>query len=726
MSEAIARDDKRLSAFLGKLRAPARRELSLAYGFAFVAGLCVIAQAALAARLVDLVIFAHRPLTEAGIEIAAFLAAVALRAVGWAAPSEMQVQKGRCTLMARLRSNLLDHVARLGPAGLTALRTEETVAALSAGIRAVEPYYTRYLPASLMAVLLPLAILAAVFPLDWVSGLAGWMVLAVLLAAAASLSHVGLMAASGWFITAMALAGAAGAAMNPFTASAAIRAFALARTAARHGERLVGHDATLRFLARLRPWFFARLVPLAPAALEAERSGDLLARLRTDIDRLEFAFLRILSPVLAALVVVAVAAAFVAAHDGAIALLLLGLALVAGAGVPALAHGLGAGASRRLAAGTGAYEAALVDHLEGAAELAIYDPSGRHRLLLEAQGDALLADEQRLASLAGAASSGVGLVAQVAFLGVLLMGAPAVLGGALGASDWAMLALAALAVFDALAPLPLAMQALPATLASARRIFALVDRAPPVDEAGASSAPAEGALVFAGVGLTYPGAAGPALVDIDLTLAPGRHVAVVGSSGSGKSSLVALALRFRAPDRGVITYGGVPVERIEADALRRRLAVLQQHDHLFADTLIDNLRVADPHAPAGRCAAACATAGILGFVEAQPLKFDTFVGAHGASLSGGEARRLAFARTLMKDAPILMLDEPLEGLDAKPAHEVMSAVLDAARGRALLLLTHSPIGLSRMDEIVVLEEGRIRRRGPPEEVRPPLDNPDLI
>ena len=115
-------------------------------------------------------------------------------------------------------------------------------------------------------------------------------------------------------------------------------------------------------------------------------------------------------------------------------------------------HALGSGASRRLAAGTGAYEAALVDHLEGAAELAIYDPAGRHRLLIEAQGDALLADEQRLASLSGAAGSGVGLVAQVAFLGVLLMGAPAVLGGTLAASDWAMLALACLAVFDALAP----------------------------------------------------------------------------------------------------------------------------------------------------------------------------------------------------------------------------------------------------------------------------------
>ncbi|MFG1373897.1 ABC transporter ATP-binding protein/permease [Xanthobacter oligotrophicus] len=170
MSDANARDDKRLSDFLSRLRAPARRDLSRAYVFAFVAGLCVIAQAALAARLVDQVIFGHRPLTQAGAEIAGFLGAVALRALcGWAAERAGFAAAAR--VMRALRADLLDHVARLGPAGLSALRTGETVAALSAGIRAVEPYYTRYLPASMMAVVLPLAILVAVFPFDWVSGL---------------------------------------------------------------------------------------------------------------------------------------------------------------------------------------------------------------------------------------------------------------------------------------------------------------------------------------------------------------------------------------------------------------------------------------------------------------------------------------------------------------------------------------------------------------------------
>lgn len=553
---------------------------------------------------------------------------------------------------------------------------------------------------------------------------AGWVALAVLLSAVTSLSHAGLMAASGWFITAAALAGAAGAVMNPFTASAAIRAFALLRTAARYGERIIGHEATLKFVAHLRPWFFAHLVPLAPAALEDQHSGDLLARLKTDIDRLEFAFLRILSPLLAALLAVVVVVAFAAAYDAAIALALAGLLLVAGVGLPVLAHRLGAGPARRLARDTGAFEAALVDHLEGRAELDIYDPENRHRARLDAASDALLTDERWLAGLAAATSAGVGMTGQLALLAVLLLGAPLVLAGQLAGAELPMLALMALAAFDAVAPLPLALQTLPATLASARRLFTLVDRPPPVPERGVfRPVPATGALVFSQVGLTYAGAGRPALDGIDLALVPGRHVAVVGPSGSGKSSLVALALRFRAPDAGTITFAGADVAAFEPDGLRRRIAVLAQAEHLFAETLLDNLRIADPQASLARCEQACATAAILPFVASEPDGFSTFVGAHGAGLSGGEARRLALARTLLKDAPILILDEPTEGLDPETERRVMDAVLDAARERAVLLITHRPAGLDRMDEILVLEAGRIVARGTPAEILPRFGRP---
>ncbi|MFG1264802.1 MULTISPECIES: thiol reductant ABC exporter subunit CydC [Xanthobacter] len=543
---------------------------------------------------------------------------------------------------------------------------------------------------------------------------AGWMALAVLVSALATLAHIALMATSGWFIAAMALAGAAGASVNYFTPSAAIRAYAVVRTVGRYGERIVGHEATLKFVAALRPWFFARLIPLAPAALEDQRSGDLLARLKGDIDRLEFAFLRILSPGLAAVLVLAVGLTVLALHDGGMAVGIGLAALLAGLALPLLVHRLGARAAREVTAGTAQLNALLVDHLEGRAELDIYDPGRRHRAALDETSDTLIAREHRLAGILGFAGAGVGLFAQASLVLVLLIGAPRVLAGTLPGADLPMLALLALSLFEAVAPLPLAFQTLPATLASARRIFNLIDRPPPVEEPAAPRpVPEAGTLAFAHAGLTYPGAASAALTDIDLALAPGRRIGVVGSSGSGKSSLVALALRFRAPAPGEVAFAGSSIADFSSDDLRRRMAVLAQHDHLFAATIRENLLVADPEAPPAKLEAALARAGVLAFVAAQPDGLDTFLGANGAKVSGGEARRLGLARALLKEAPILILDEPTEGLDGETERRVLETLLGATRDQALLFITHRRAGLEAMDEIIVMDGGRIVARGAP-------------
>ncbi|WP_454918226.1 thiol reductant ABC exporter subunit CydC [Xanthobacter sediminis] len=549
-----------------------------------------------------------------------------------------------------------------------------------------------------------------------------WMGLAVLLSAFASLAHMALLALSGGFITASALAGAAGAAVGMFAPAAA--GLAMARTLGRYVERIVGHEATLKFVARLRPWFFTRLTPLAPAALEDQRSGDLLARLKGDIDRLEFAFLRVVSPVLAAVLVLAAGLAFIAAHDPAMALAVAVAAALSGLGLPALVQRLAAPAARAVTAHGAELDASLVDHLEGRAELDIYDPGRRHRAKVEATSNTLIAAEGRLAGIAGFSGAGVSLAAQASLLMVILIGAPRVLGGSLPGPDLTMLALLALALFEGVAPLPLAFRTLPATLASARRIFALVDRPAPVaDPAAPLPAPAEGTLAFDHAGLTYPGADRPAVADVSLTLEPGRRIGIVGQSGSGKSSLVALALRFRAPTAGDVSFAGASVSAYDADALRARLSVLAQGDHLFSATIRENLMIAAPEAGETALKAACAKAGILAFIEAQPDGFDTFVGAHGAKVSGGEARRLGLARALLKDAPILILDEPTEGLDTQTERRVMAAVLDATEGRALLLVSHRRARLDAMDEIIVMADGRITARGTPAAILKGLDGP---
>ncbi|MGE4372309.1 MAG: thiol reductant ABC exporter subunit CydC [Xanthobacter sp.] len=541
-----------------------------------------------------------------------------------------------------------------------------------------------------------------------------WMVLAIIVSALATLSHIALMATSGWFITAMGLAGLTGVTINYFTPAALIRGFAMARTGGRYVERIVGHEATLKFVASLRPWFFERLTPLAPAAIEDQRSGDLLTRLKGDIDRLEFAFLRIISPGVAGLLVLIVGLLFVAGHDGAIALMLLITTFAAGAGLPLLIYRLGAPAARQVTARSAELNAHLVDHIQARAELDIYDPDALHRALVDETSDTLIREDGRLAGLSAFSTAGVGLAAQLSLLLVLVMGAPHVLDGTMAGPNLPMLALLSLALFEAVAPLPLAFQTLPGTLASARRIFSMVDRPAPVPAvSNPKPVPARGDLVFAHAGLTYPGAEAPALRDLDLTLSPGKRIGIIGPSGSGKSSIVSLALRFRAPDKGDIRFGDDSVDAYDPDALRKRMTVLSQHDHLFSATIRDNLRIAAPQANDAALEAACEKAGILPFIKAQPQGLDTFVGVHGAKVSGGEARRLGLARTLLKDAPLLILDEPTEGLDTDTERRVLDALLADTGEKSVLLITHRHAGLEQMDEVVVMENGHIIARGTP-------------
>lgn len=540
----------------------------------------------------------------------------------------------------------------------------------------------------------------------------GTMALAVLLALVATLSGILLMAVSGWFIASMALAGAAGATMNYFTPGAIIRALAIARTAGRYGERVSSHEATFRVLAGLRRWFYDALEPLAPARLADAASGDVLARLRNDIERLELVFLRLLSPVVVAVLAAAVVTAVLARYDEAVALCVLLLLLAAGAALPWWAARAGASPSRDQQAVTAAMKELLVDRLDGLADLKLAGLETALAARLAALDDRQLAAEARLARLQGLSLAGVGLAANLSALAVLVLAIPLVTAARLAPAELPMLVLLAVASFDAVAPLPLAAQSLAGTLASARRLFALVDQPAAVtDPPRPLPMPAASDLVFSDVSFRYR-AGGPLVLSaLALDLRERRRVALVGETGAGKSSVAHLAMRFWNPCAGEIRLGGVSVDRLPLDACRRRIAVAPQNPHLFAATVRDNLRLGRPEATDAEIEAAARAAQIHDVIAAMPKGYATFVGARGHLLSGGEARRLSVARALLKDAPILILDEPTEGLDAETAARLMEGVLAAAYDRSILLVTHRPAGLDAMDEIVVLEAGRVADRG---------------
>lgn len=541
---------------------------------------------------------------------------------------------------------------------------------------------------------------------------AGWIVLAILVSLAATLANIGLMAVSGWFITAMAIAGAASQSMNYFTPAAIIRALAILRTGGRYVERVIGHEATFRLLTGLRGWLFARLEPLAPAALHDLRSGDLAARLKSDVDRLELVFLRLFAPLAVAVASAIVVIGVLARLNISLAAVVSVALLTAGLMLPAFTSWAGRRPGRRITGISTEIRARLVDDLEGLAPLQLTRADRSHFDALEQQFADLIGEEGRLARLTGLGQAGVGLAGDLAAGAALAVGVPLVASGRLAGPDLTMVTLLSLSAFEAFAGIPAAFAGLAATLESARCIFAIADREPVVTEPDQpQEAPARFDLTLVNVGLTYPQAHRSALANVDLDIPEGARIAVVGPSGAGKSSLVTLLIRFRDPNVGEIRLGGVPIRALAQQQLRARIAVVPQAPHLFTATIAENLRLARPHATKAELREAIASVGLGPLIDALPLGLDTPVGVAGTQLSGGEARRVAIARALLADAPILVLDEPGEGLDVDSEQRLFDALLPHKRDRTVVLLTHRLAALERMDEIVVLDAGRIIERG---------------
>jgi ATP-binding cassette subfamily C protein CydC len=546
-----------------------------------------------------------------------------------------------------------------------------------------------------------------------------WLLLGVLLSFITLLANVALMALSGWFITAMAVAGAAGMSMNYFTPAALIRAAAIVRTAGRYAERLVTHEATFRLLAELRVWFYRKLEPLAPAGLEAYRSGDLLSRIRADVDTLDNVYLRLLVPAAVALLATVVFTAVLLWYRPVLALVEGLLLLLAGVALPWLVNRLGHSAGRQKVEAAAQLRAALVTDVQGMGELLLYGAADSHAGQVQTLAQELAQRQRTLSGLNGLSQGALGLCANLAMWAMVVLAVPMVSSGTLAAPELAMLALFALASFEAVAPLPLAMQTLGESLAAARRIFSLADSRPAVSEPAEPLAmPPTFAVRVQNVSFRYGSESPEVLQGVSLDLPPGRKLAVVGATGCGKSTLASLLLRFREPTGGSLLLNERSLDRYSGDAVREHIAALAQQTHLFNTTIRDNLLLARPDADQAAIEQACEKALIHEFIVAQPDGYDTLTGETGVRLSGGQARRVAIARALLKNAPLLILDEPTEGVDPEAAGHIMANIIAQveARRQGLLLITHRLQGLQRMDEILVMAGGRVVESGSHQEL----------
>ncbi len=540
----------------------------------------------------------------------------------------------------------------------------------------------------------------------------GRLLLGALAGAGALGCGVGLMATSAWLISR--------AAQHPpvlflMVAIVAVRAFGLFRGVLRYVDRLVSHDAALRALGELRAMVLERLEPLAPAGLEQFRRGDLLARFTGNVDALQEQLLRGIGPALSALIVGLGSVVLVGVLLPSAGLVLLLLLLAAGIGAPVLGARVGRAAGERAARLRSDVDARVVDLLEGAAELRAFGGSAGQLARLRDVESRLQREVTRPAVSSAWTDVVPGVAAGGAALAALLLGIPAVRDGSLAAVCLAVVVLTPLAAFEAIAGLPAAWQALGRSRALAGQILEVLDAPVPVREPSdqARTDVPDGALGvrFVDAGLRYGN--GPSvLAGVSFDVPAGRRVAVVGPSGSGKSSLLAALLRFRDLASGRVELApadsaAVDIATVDSDALRTVVSGVTADAHVFAATVRQNLLIGKPTATQEELDDVARRVRLSTWIDGLPSGWDTLLGTGGSTVSGGQRTRLALARALLADPRVLVLDEPTAHLDPETEDEVMADLLDATRGRTVLLVTHRSAGLAQMDAVLRLVDGHV-------------------
>lgn len=532
--------------------------------------------------------------------------------------------------------------------------------------------------------------------------------LSILLLLLTLLAGTALLGVAGHFLTAAALAGAGALGFNFFAPSAGIRGLTFVRILSRYAEKLVGHDVTLRLARDLRVDFFRRALPLAPLGLGRHRMGDLLARLLADIENVDGLLVRAIGPLLAfaglGLVAVAVAAMALPAAGVLLAAVLLLLSLA----IPVAISGSVDQIERRRAQARAELRTAVLEGLEGAADLAALDATAGWIAQVDAaSGEVARCERERKARLALATALHATVVA-ISLPAMLWLLLDAANGGRLSPAVAGGLFFMTVAVYEAAAGVGLAWQSLHAALASQRRLRQVTAQAPLAREpAAAQPVPACAELEFREVDFHWPGDTRNVLQHADLRIAPGQRIALYGDSGAGKSSLLALALRLCDPQGGTVRYGGIDLREFAQSDWHGRIAWLPQDAPVFSGSVRDNLRMGAPDVGDTQLWGALSQVKMETAIRALPDGLDAWIGENGATLSMGQSRRIALARALLRQAPLLLLDEPTAGLDVDTANELLLDLATASGSRSVLVISHDELPEGVVHARYRLSEGRL-------------------
>ncbi len=534
-----------------------------------------------------------------------------------------------------------------------------------------------------------------------------WLISGLLLSLLTTVSGIALLTLSGWFISSCAIAGSV-ITFNFMLPAAQIRALAIIRTLGRYGERVVTHEATFRALADIRSWLFQQLIPLAPGRLSTLRSGDVLSRLTADVDALDALYLRLVAPVSIAAFGMLGVALFLWFYSWQISLVTLVMLLIAAVWVPWLFNRLGQMHAERLVVLSTNFRIRQLELLQGLADLLAYQAYERFADVLAEVSTRMIATQRQNNRLTAISSALTLLLGQIALLIALTVAALAVVEGSLTGADAALVIFCVLAAFELVTPLPQAMQMLGKTQKAAQRIRQIAEMSPTVVQENPLLDLPDGCdLRLDQVSFRYNPQQNWLLDNISLDIPHGSKLAIIGPSGSGKTTLLHLLMRFIDPEQGDIQLAGQPIKQLDPDAVLTRFGVLSQRSQLFAATIKENLLIAKPDANPLELNSAINAAGLQTFIQQLPNGINTWVGESGVKVSGGEARRIALARLYLKNAPILILDEPTEGLDSHTENEVFNALAKFSVDKTLIMVTHRSAGLGLVDEIYHLQQGRL-------------------
>ena len=526
-------------------------------------------------------------------------------------------------------------------------------------------------------------------------------------------SSIGLLTTSGWFLAATAIAGL-GTLFNFFYPSASVRGLAIGRTLFRYFEKLVTHDATFRILAKLRVQVFENIIPLSPAVLNRYRNSDLLNRLVSDVDTLDSLYLRLIAPFITAIFVILAMCIGLSFVNAPLALGLGASLLLLVFVIPTVFYQLGKKFGDKLVHSRALYRTQFLEFIQAQAELLLFNAEDKLKDNMAKTEANWQADQQKETNLSGFSTALSLFLNGLIIAAMLWFSSQAEFGNdEYRMAFIALFTFAALASFEILMPLGSAFLHIGQVIASAERVTDIIKQQPLVTFNGKAEFDQKATTLIEtkDLSFTYPERQNRALENLNLIIQKGKKVAILGKTGSGKSTLLQLLVRNYDANQGQLFLAGKPIADYAEDTLRSQFCFLTQRVHVFSDTLRQNLQFASAVNISDEKIIEVLNQVGLGKLLEQEQGLDIWLGDGGRPLSGGEQRRLGLARILLNDAPILLLDEPTEGLDRETERQILRLILAHAENKTLIMVTHRLTAIEQFDELCVIDEAKLIEKG---------------